>query len=101
PCDGAGKKFVTSKYFNHDHSYWAYSPEYINSILYAHDMRIADIHYFHILSALIYSFTYNENFSVKFSGTDRFLEHFDFAKKHSANVILTAVKGDKQNEKHS
>jgi len=87
----AGKKFVVSEYFGKAHSYWSYSDAYIFSLL-ENNFKIQDVKYFHILSAFIYSLTYNGNISTPFSVFDNILNKNKKIRKNSANIILTALK---------
>lgn len=85
--------FIDSEYFGSKHYYWVYSFDYICGLLESEEFNIIDSYFFHIVSAYMYAGICNEYISSFFSAADPLLQKSRL-KKHCANIILSAVKGD-------
>lgn len=83
---------IKTKYFDQEHTMWAYSPEYIFKILSEYDFEIVHKKRFHIVSSLAYNLTKDENFSFFFSRLDFLLEYIPVISKTSHNVIVLCRK---------
>lgn len=93
--DGYGKDtaYIASEYFGESHYYWVYSFDYIYRLLKSAGFRILDSYFFHIISAYMYAGIFSEYVSSYFSVLDPLFQNSGL-KKHCANIILSAGKGD-------
>lgn len=90
---GTDTAYIMSEYFGSKHYYWVYSFDYIYYLLESSGFKIMDSYFFHIISACMYAGICSEYASSFFSVIDPLLQK-NKLRKHCANIILSAVKGD-------
>lgn len=81
---------VTTQYFHQEHKMWAFSEDYIKSLVESNNLSICNIHRFHILSGLDYSFFHDENHAAPFARLDTIFRRIKLFSKHAANLIIYA-----------
>lgn len=83
---------VLTSYIDSNHVIYAFSLDYIISLLKINNFEVIEITGFHILSSLVLRFFKSENFASKFIFLDKFLNRIYYFKKHSANIIIKCKK---------
>ena len=71
---------------------WIFSERIIRSYCKMYGLRIINVHYFHLLTPLIYRICKDENKAAYFTFADHILQKIPYLRKISCNVILTVQK---------
>ena len=90
-------KIITSFNSGIDDRIWVFSERLIRSYCKMHGLEILDVHYFHLLTPLIYRLCKDENKAARFVFADRLLSKIPYLRKISCNVILTIKKEIQRN----
>jgi len=90
-------KIITSFNSGIDDRIWVFSERLIRSYCKMHGLEILDVHYFHLLTPLIYRLCKDENKAARLVFADRLLSKIPYLRKISCNVILTIKKEIQRN----
>lgn len=88
-------RIITSFNSGVDDRIWIFSERIIRSYCKMHGLKVKDVHYFHLLTPLIYLICKDENKAANFTFADKVLRWIPYLRKISCNVILTVQKSAK------
>lgn len=80
------------KYIGRDEVTWAYSPEYIASLLQRANMTISQVKSYHIASSLLLRIGVSEDRAARFGPADKILSKIAFVGLSGYNCIIVAQK---------
>ncbi|MHC5248730.1 methyltransferase domain-containing protein [Enterococcus sp. LJL90] len=80
------------KYYESKQAQWVYSPVYVAKLLQSNGFKIINREGFHILGALHFRFSQNEDQAAKFDKFDNLFSKLPYFKKHADNVLMVASK---------
>ena len=85
-------RIITSFNSGTDDRIWIFSERIIRSYCKMHGLKVMDVHYFHLLTPLIYLLCKDENKAANFTFADKVLHWIPYLRRISCNVILTVQK---------